>query len=87
MDLALRAIARLEGLVPDDEALDLEIERLAASVDSDVERVRKQLTKNLTALKRLGADDEETLLALNDLGTWTLESGDARGAHHGERAR
>ena len=43
VDLALRAIARLEGLVPDDEALDLEIERRERQLLAEVERARGKL--------------------------------------------
>jgi trigger factor len=46
VDLALRAIAAAEGLLPSDEELDEEIEKIAAQLDVDAELARRQLEEN-----------------------------------------
>ncbi len=43
VDLALRAIATAEGLLPDDAAIDEEIEKMAAQLDMDADEVRSRL--------------------------------------------
>lgn len=70
----------------DPTAADAELERVRVlSVSKSVYGAEGQIDQALqlaqtvyATLSRLqGADSEETLLALNDLGTWTMESGDA----------
>jgi len=43
VDLALRAVARQEGLAPSDEEVDDEVHTIAGQVGLDVEKVREQL--------------------------------------------
>ena len=46
VDLALRAIAVAEDLLPSDDELDEEIEKLAAQLDVDADQARRQLEEN-----------------------------------------
>ena len=43
VDLALRAVARQEGLTPTDDEVDDEVHKVAEEVGMDVERVRREL--------------------------------------------
>jgi tetratricopeptide (TPR) repeat protein/tRNA A-37 threonylcarbamoyl transferase component Bud32 len=78
------ALQRLAAAAPDDaleHARTLSVAKSITGFEGDPARARVLAGEVYATLEqRLGADDEETLLALNDLGTWTLESGDARGA-------
>ena len=80
-DLALQRLATAAADDALEHARTLAVAKSITGAEGDPVRARTLAGEvHATLAQRLGASDEETLLALNDLGAWTLESGDAAGA-------